>query len=294
LTVSQIDGLTAIGVTGVAVSSAANLTLTVAQAQALEANNLDVTPLTGHTVTISDTAADIATLSAAQLAGFPAIGVTGLVSTNANISYTSAQTAAILSSGLNVSASGSYTVTENFANGNYSVYQGGQLIQQKSVNLDGSYDIAYFGVTGLGYSSYEDIYNSAGTLAAEARDMTNGSGNLILDANGLTTTSASGSESVTTGSDTFAINPHSVETVTATNTQSETFVYGPGFGQDTLIRLSRNDCQPRSPAIQRFDVRLLDIIADRRCAGPFEQLCVRDDQHRHHGPRSPGRYPHHQ
>ena len=69
LTVSQIDGLTAIGVTGVAVSSAANLTLTVAQAQALEANNLDVTPLTGHTVTISDSAADIATLSAAQLAG---------------------------------------------------------------------------------------------------------------------------------------------------------------------------------------------------------------------------------
>ena len=234
LTVSQIDGLTAIGVTGVVVSSAANLTLTVAQAQALEANNLDVTPLTGHTVTISDTAADIAALSAAQLAGLPTIGVTGLVSTDANISYTSDQTAAILSSGLNVSASGSYTVTENFANGNYSVYRGGQLIQQKSVNPDGSYDIANFGVTGLGYSSYEDIYNSTGTLVAEARDMTNGSGNLILYANGLTITSASGSESVTTGSDTFAINPHAVQTVTATNMQSETFVYGPGFGQDTL------------------------------------------------------------
>jgi hypothetical protein len=114
------------------------------------------------------------------------------------------------------------------------VYQGSQLIQQKSVNPDGSYDIANFGVTGLGYSSYEDIYSSAGTLVAEARDMTNGSGNLVLDANGLTIASASGSESVTTGSDTFAINPHAVETVTATNMQSETFVYGPGFGQDTL------------------------------------------------------------
>ena len=64
--------------------------------------------------------------------------------------------------------------------------------------------------------------------------MTNASGNLILDANGLTITSAAGSESVTTGSDTFAINPHAVQTVTATNMQSETFVYGPGFGQDTL------------------------------------------------------------
>jgi hypothetical protein len=156
------------------------------------------------------------------------------VSTNANVSYTSAQTAAILSSGLNASASGSFTVTENFANGDYSVYQGGQLIQQQSVNADGSYDIAYFDVPAKTYSSYEQIFNSAGTLVANAQDNVSGSGSLTLDANGLTITSASGSESVTTGSDTFAITPHSVETVTATNMQSETFVYGPGFGQDTL------------------------------------------------------------
>ena len=100
---------------------------------------------------------------------------------------------------------------------------------------DGSYDIAYFDVTGQTYSSYEDIYNSAGTLVADAQDNVNGSGNLLLYANGLTITSASGSESVTTGSDTFAINPHSVETTTIQNSHSnETFVYGPGFGQDTI------------------------------------------------------------
>ena len=246
----------------------------------------------GDTVLISDTAAHLEGLTASQIDGLTAIGVTGLVSTNANVSYTSAQTAAILSSGLSVSAAGSYTVTENFANGNYSVYQGGQLIQQKSVNPDGSYDIAYFDVTGQTYSSYEDIYNSAGTLVADAQDNVNGSGNLLLYANGLTITSASGSESVTTGSDTFAVNPHSVETTTIrTASQSETFVYGPGFGQDTIDRLPRHQRQPRSPAIQRFDVRLLvHSIADRRCAGPSEQLCVGNDQHHHHGP--PGRYAH--
>ena len=92
-----------------------------------------------------------------------------------------------------------------------------------------------FDVTGETYSAYEDIFNSAGTLLAEARDMTDGSGRLLLFANGVTTTTSSGSESVTTGSDTFAINPHSVETTNATDMQSETFVYGPGFGQDTLI-----------------------------------------------------------
>ena len=57
----------------------------------------------------------------------------------------------------------------------------------------------------------------------------------ILYANAFTITSASGSESVTTGSDTFAVTPHSVETTTIRNSKSnETFVYGPGFGQDTI------------------------------------------------------------
>ena len=110
----------------------------------------------GDTVVISGIAANLEALTASQISGLPAIGATGLESTNANVSYTSAQTAAILSSGLNVSAAGLYTVTENFANGNYSVYQSGQLIRQKSVNTDGNYDIAYFDVTGQTYSSYED------------------------------------------------------------------------------------------------------------------------------------------
>ena len=48
---------------------------------------------------------------------------------------------------------------------------------------------------------------------ADAQDNVDGSGSLLLYASGLTITSASGSESVTTGSDTFAINPHSAETI---------------------------------------------------------------------------------
>jgi hypothetical protein len=177
----------------------------------------------------------LVTLTASQISGLPAIGVTGLVSTNANVSYTSDQTAAILSSGLSVSAAGSYTVTENFANVNYLIYQYGQLIQQKSVNPDGSYDIAYFNVTGQTYSSYENIYNTASARVVTAQDNVDGSGNLILYANGLTTTSSSGSESVMVGSDTFVINPHSVETTTVMNSKSnETFAYGAGFGQDAI------------------------------------------------------------
>jgi hypothetical protein len=234
MSVTQINALAARDVTQINASDAAVL-LRVAQISGLEAGGIIVSAPAGDSVVISDTAANLGALTASQISGLPAIGATGLVSTNANVSYTSDQTAAIIQSGLSVSAAGSFTVTENFANGNYSVYQNSQLIQQKSVNPDGSYDIAYFNVTGQPYSSYENIYNTAAARVATAQDNIDGSGNLILYANGFTITSASGSKSVTIGSDTFAATPHSVETTTVMNSKSnETFVYGAGFGQDAI------------------------------------------------------------
>ena len=256
MTLSRISGLTTIGVSGIEVSSAANLKLSVAQAQALETCGLEATPQSGYSVTASDSAANLEALTASQISGLTAIGVSGLTSTDVNVSYSPTQTAAILSSGLSVSAPGSDTVTENFANGNSSVYRGGQLIQQETINADGSYDIAYLNVTGKTYSSYEDIFNSAGTLVAAAWDFTNGSGNLLLYANGLTVTSSLGTESVTTGADTFGINGHTAETITATNMQSETFVFGPGFGRIRSPVFSHRPASHVFLAIQRPDVRL--------------------------------------
>ena len=96
---------------------------------ALQSAGVKVSAPPGDTVVISGIAANLEALTASEIAGLSAIGATGLVSTNANVSYSSTQSAAILSSGLSVSAAGSHTVTENFANGNYSVYQGGQLIR---------------------------------------------------------------------------------------------------------------------------------------------------------------------
>ena len=173
-------------------------------------------------------------MTAAQISGLAAIDVAGLASNNTNVSFTSAQTAAILSLGLSVSTPAGDTVTENFANGDDLVYANGKLIQQKTVNADGSYDIAYTNVTGQTYSSYENVYNSAGTIVAEAYDNVNHSGSLTLLGSGLTVTSGSGTESLTVGADTFALNPHSVETITATGTTSDVFVYTPSFGQETI------------------------------------------------------------
>ena len=245
MTVAQITALSVRDVTQVDASNT-SVSLRVAQISSLEAGGIVVSAPAGDAAQIADTAANLETLTTSHIDGLAGIGVTGLVSTNANVSYTSAQTAAILSNGLDVSASGSYTVTENFANGDYSVYRGGQLIRQKSVNSDGSYDIAYFDVTGKPYSSYEAIYNSAGTYVVTALNSVNGAGNLLVYASGYTMTSAAGSESITIGSDTFALAAHSIETTTIENSKSnETFVYGAGFGEDTvagfLAKTSSND-----------------------------------------------------
>ena len=102
---------------------------------------------------------------------------------------------------------------------------------------DGSYDVAYSEVTGLSYSSYEDIYNSAGVQIAEARDLIGGAGTLVLDANQLSISSSSGSLGVTTGSDTFKVNSHANESIIASGRAGETFAYGSGFGHESITGL---------------------------------------------------------
>jgi hypothetical protein len=129
LTNAQIANLSARGVL-VLEASDTSVALSATLAPSLQGAQMRVTAPPGDIVQISDTAAHLEGLPAGQITGLTVVGVAGLVSTNANVSYSPTQTAAILSSGLNVSVSGAYTVTENFANGDYSVYQGGQLIQQ--------------------------------------------------------------------------------------------------------------------------------------------------------------------
>ena len=229
-TSAQIASLSTLHVSAVDASDA-NLALTTAQAVAFESAHIALSAPTNSVIEVSDTAAHLQALTAAQIAALPGVGVDELYSPSANVSYTSAQTAAILSGDILVGAASAYTVTENFANGNYSVFKGGALTQQKAVNADTSYDIAYLAVTGKAYSSYEDIYSETHAKVATAQDMTNGSGNLILAGSGLTVFASSGQESVTTGSDVFAIKPHAVETMTSSGQKSETFDFDSGFGQ---------------------------------------------------------------
>jgi hypothetical protein len=233
LTATRFAALAGLGVKSITATDT-GLALTEAEAVDLETAGIPVSVPADSTAIVSDTAANLEKLTAAQISGLAAIGVTELFSNNANVTYSAAQTSAILASGLTVAAAGSDMVTENFANGDYSVFQNGSLITQKSVNADASYDLAHFDVSGLGYSSYEDIYSVSGAHVAEARDMIGGSGTLSLYGDSLTVNSGPSQLSVTTGADTFTLNPHSTEAVTASGLTGEVFEYEAGFGQSTI------------------------------------------------------------
>ena len=103
-----------------------------------------------------------------------------------------------------------------------------------SFNPDGSYAIAFGTASGLGYSSYEDIFNASGTQLAEARNMNDGSGALLLSGAGLTVSSGPGQLGVSTGADSFALAAHTAEAVTASGAVAEVLAYQSGFGQSTI------------------------------------------------------------
>jgi Bacterial Ig-like domain len=102
---------------------------------------------------------------------------------------------------------------------------------------DGSYDAAHFDVKGLSYTSYEDIYNSARSQVAEARDMSSGAGTLMLDADHLLISSSARQLGVTTGPDTFEVNSHTSQSIVASGQTAETFKYGSVFGHESITGL---------------------------------------------------------
>ena len=120
LTATEILGLDAIGVTTIAVTNG-SVSFSVAQAIALETEGLKVSAPTGDFVTLSDTAANIATLTAAQIAGLEAIGVTAIAATDASVSLSVARPALSIPPAFGQRAAND-TVTEQNADGSYNVH----------------------------------------------------------------------------------------------------------------------------------------------------------------------------
>ena len=114
LATTTIAGLPALGVSGI-VSTNGSVTITVAQALALEGADLAITVPSGDAVTLSDLASNIAALTPSQIDGLPATGVSGIsVSNGANLALSAAQAQALEAESLEVS--GGFEVSDTAAN----------------------------------------------------------------------------------------------------------------------------------------------------------------------------------
>ena len=189
LTAPQIAGLANLHVTQIAASDT-NVALTTAQATALETAGVPVAANGSH-VTVLDTAAHLQALTAAQISELPAIGVSGLNSSNANVTFSAFQTSAILAANLSLSASGTHTVAETFTNN--------------------------------------------AVIASASNGSGGGSLTLSTNATGLTVNEGLSAMSVTAGSETIPLNPYATESITATGRTNDTFAFTHGFGHDTII-----------------------------------------------------------
>ena len=230
LTKPQADALSAAGYGGI-VSLDATVTLNASTAQLLAADGLKIS---AASTILADTATTLQGLSGATIAALAGAGVKTLYATDSSLSFTPGQTAAILANGLSASAAGAGAVTENFANGAYSTYANGALLQQKSVNGDGSFSIDYAQITGRAYGAYEEIYDTKGAKSATAYDNFTGAGSLTLSGSGLKVTEGANQFSAAIGADTFAFTPHSSESISASGSASDVFIFAPGFGQTSI------------------------------------------------------------
>jgi hypothetical protein len=143
--------------------------------------------------------------------------------TTANFALTPAQSTAALANG----AALSYT--------------------QVTTPAGGPAEYAYSNVQGEAYSSYESFYGS-GTPLVESDDLnlSSSANKLVLYEPSQTVTRGGGAESlqVGTGSDPLAY--HAVETIDATTSTGEQFIFSAGFGKETINGYNASGASPDS------------------------------------------------
>jgi hypothetical protein len=108
-------------------------------------------------------------------------------------------------------------------------------------------EYAYSNVQGRAYTSYESFYGSAyEDLAADDLNLSADANELKLYDPSQTVTRGGGSETlqVGTGSDSLAY--HAVETIDARTSSGEQFIFGAGFGKETINGFSVSGTTPDS------------------------------------------------
>ena len=104
-------------------------------------------------------------------------------------------------------------------------------------------EYTYSNVQGKAYTTYELFYGSG--LAADDLNLSSTANELVLYAPSLTVTRGGGSESLQIG--TGAADPlsyHPVETIDATTSGGEQFIFSAGFGNETILGFAASGASP--------------------------------------------------
>ena len=129
----------------------------------------------------------------------------------------------------------SYTINYGANNRATNATYNDGMTQTWNYNSDGSQDVVFNGIVDAPFVSRESLFDPAVMRIANSTDINVGAGTLGLTQSGVTVSfRAGGALSVTDGADTFALNPHTTETVSATGYNSEAFGFTAGFGHDSI------------------------------------------------------------
>jgi hypothetical protein len=108
-------------------------------------------------------------------------------------------------------------------------------------------EYAYSNVQGRTYASYESFYGSAyEDLAADDLNLSLNANELVLYDPNLTVTRAGGNEALKVGTGSDPLSYHPVETIDATTSGGEQFVFSAGFGKETINGFSASGASPDS------------------------------------------------
>ena len=250
LTATAIAGLAGAGVSALTATDA-NVSLTVAKAQALETAKITLSVPTGDHALITDTAANIALLTATQIAGLGALHVTQIAASDASVSLTTAQAAALETAHIAVSApSGAHVTLSDTAANLQTLTTGatGQIQGLSGIGVASLYsnnanvtfsatqtsDIVatHLSVSASGTHSVTETFTNGSSVAVASNG--SGGGTLNLGGNSVTVTSGPSQLSVMAGTQTLPLTDYSTESFVATGKTNETFVFAPNFGQDTI------------------------------------------------------------
>jgi hypothetical protein len=104
-------------------------------------------------------------------------------------------------------------------------------------------EYTYSNVQGRAYTSFEEFYGS-GFATADDLNLSSSTNELVLYQPSLTVTRGGGSEALQVGTGSDPLTYHPVETIDASTSGSEQFIFSAGFGNETINGFSASGASP--------------------------------------------------